>query len=270
MSAEIAGENRNLKKMATSPAPPPSNERPLYTSLQKIDLGNGVAEHDNLLWNCMVETQHFTDLLWDRIDLVLGSKGAGKSSLFRMFGEILEQRLLEKWKTLVVTGVETQGEPIFRVYAEHFHAFSEQQFEAFWKGYLLSLVCNKIVHNAEIAKIFAPHETEIRNFKKQYEKLGLIDVGLISSPTRLLKLICAFTIAAVEGVQAAWDTEKSQIIFGIHVREKLSQGYQEITVPDLSKMDTVLCIDALSSLAKASDYKIWISITSTLYSKEGQ
>ncbi len=31
-------------------------------------------------------------------------------------------------------------------------------------------------------------------------------------------------------------------------------------MPDLSKMDTVLCIDALSRLAKASGYKIWIML----------
>ncbi len=233
-------------------------EKPLYDHLQRINLGNGVAEHDDLLWSCMVETQHFTDLLYDRIDLVLGSKGAGKSSLFRMFGEILEETLLERWKTIVVTGVETQGEPVFKSYAENFCRFSEAQFETFWKAYLLSLVYNKMLHDERIARIFAPHKTELTNFQKLYKSLGLLDVGRVASPTKLLKLICAFTIAAIEGVQAAWDTEKSQIIFGIHIREKISKGYEEIAVPDLSKMDTVLCIDALAALAKASGYKIWV------------
>jgi len=41
------------------------NDALLYSNLQRIDLGNGVAEHDNLLWACMVETQHFTDFLFD-------------------------------------------------------------------------------------------------------------------------------------------------------------------------------------------------------------
>ena len=234
--------------------------RPLYEWLQSIDLGSGVAEQDTLLWNCMVETQHFTDLWLDRIDLVLGSKGAGKSSLFRMFGEILQQRLLEKKKTIVVTGVETQGEPIFKSYAEHFQGFSEAQFESFWKAYLLSLIYNRIFHDERTEQIFSSCDAELREFKKLYESLSLIDVGKVSSPTKLLKLICAVTIAAIEGVQAAWDTEKNQVIFGVHVREKISKGYQEIVVPDLSKMDTVLCIDALRRLTKASGYKIWVML----------
>ncbi len=189
---------------------------------------------------------------------MLGSKGAGKSSLFRIFGEFLKQRLLEKLKTVVVTGVETKGEPIFKSYAENFQSFSELQFETFWKAYLLGLVYNKIFHDEQITGIFALHDLELQTFKKLYEALGLIDVGRINSPTKLLKLICAFTIAATEGVRAAWDIEKNQLVFGVNIREKIAQGYEEITVPDLSKMDTILCLDALAQLAQKSGYKIWI------------
>lgn len=234
------------------------NEPSLHSRLQSIDLGNGVAEHDNLLWSCMVQTQHFTDLWYDRIDLVLGSKGAGKSSLFRIFGELLEEKLRTSNKTIVVTGVETQGEPIFKAYAEHFQNFSELQFATFWKAYLLSLVYNKIVHDAQTLVLFEPHDVELKKFKNYYKSLGLIDVGKISSPTQLLKFVCAFTIAATEGIKAAWDLERNQLIIGLNLREKFAQGYEEITVPNLSTMDTVLCMDALSRLAQKSGYKVWM------------
>ena len=235
-------------------------EKPLYDQLQFIDLGNGVAEHDNLLRKCLVETQHFSDLLYDRIDLVLGSKGAGKSSLFRMFGEVLEERLLTDWKTIVVSGVETMGEPIFKSYGENFQRFSEAQFETFWKAYLLSLVYNKICHDERSNAIFSPHEPEFSNFKRLYRDLGLIDVGRIGSATKLLKLICSFTVAATEGVNAIWDYEKNQLVFGLHIREKIAEGYKAVVVPDLSKMDTILCIDALVQLTKKSGYKIWMML----------
>jgi len=234
------------------------SDKLFYEYLQDIDLGNGVAEHDDLLWKCMVKTQHFSDLLYDRIDLVLGNKGAGKSSLFRMFGELLEERLVKDWKTVVVSGVETQGEPIFKAYAEYFQKFSETQFETFWRVYLLSLVYNKIFHNERAAAIFAPYVAELNNFKKLYEDLGLIDVGRVTSLTKLLKLICAFSIAATEGVKAAYDIGKNQLIFGLDIRDKIEKGYEEVTIPDLSRIDTVLCIDALSNLAEKSGYKVWI------------
>ncbi len=233
-------------------------EKPLYDNLQHIDLGNGVAEHDNLLRKCLVETQHFTDLLFDRIDLVLGSKGAGKSSLFRIFGEVLEDTLFTRWKTIAVSGVETKGDPIFKAYAANFEKFSESQFEAFWKAYLLGLVYNKIFHDERAASVFANYPEELSNFRKHYVSLGLIDVGRLSSPTKVLKFVCAFTIAAIEGAKAAWDMEKNQLVFGVNIRDKIDKGYQEITVPDLANLDTVLCIDALSELVQKSGFKIWI------------
>lgn len=234
------------------------SERPLYDELQHIDLGNGVAEHDNLLWNCMIKTQHFTDLLYDRIDLVLGSKGSGKSSLFRMFGEILQEELLTKWNTVVVTGVETKGDPIFKSYSSHFENFSEKQFEIFWKAYLLSLVYNRIFHDDRIKALFSSSDEELTAFKKSYKRLGLLDVGRVTSPTKLLKLLCAFTIAGIEGVSAAWDPEKNHIILGLNIRERVSQGYEEISVPKIEAMDTVICIDDLSTLAQRSGFKIWL------------
>src|SRR5207249_1422246 len=121
----------------------------------------------------------------------------------------LEEKLFKDWKTITVSGVETQGEPIFKSYAENFQKFSETQFETFWKAYLLGLVFNKIRHDERAASVFAQHQTELKNFENLYESLHLIDVGRVSSPTKLLKLLCAFTIAAVEGFKAAWDLEKN-------------------------------------------------------------
>jgi len=175
-----------------------------------------------------------------------------------MFGEILQDKLLTTKKTIIVSGVETRGDPIFKSYAEHFQNFSEQQFETFWKAYLLSLVYNKIFHEDRINALFSSYTAELTAFENSYKTLGLLDVGHIKSPTKLLKLICAATIAAIEGVNAAWDPEKNQIIFGINIREKIIQGYEEIAVPNLTSMDTILCIDELFTLARSSGYKIWM------------
>lgn len=233
-------------------------DTPFHNRLTDIDLGNGVAEHDNLLWECMVQTPHFMDIFNDRVDLVLGTKGAGKSSLFRIFGELVTSRLLNKNRIITVTGVETKGEPIFKAYSPNFEKFSEDQFEAFWKIYLLSLAYNRIFNDPGIRDLFTPQSTQLAEFQKQYKALGLIDVGSVGSPTKLLKLVCAFAIAATEGVEAAWDIDRNQIVFGLHVREKIARGYERVAIPELASMDTILCIDSLARLAKDSKYGIWI------------
>ena len=53
--------------------------------LAAINLGSGVAETDDLLESARVETSVFLDLLGDRVDLVPGTKGSGKTALYRMF-----------------------------------------------------------------------------------------------------------------------------------------------------------------------------------------
>jgi len=66
----------------------------LATLLEGLDLGSSVAENDNLLEIARIETSAFMDVMDDRVDLVPGTKGSGKSSLFRIFVEFLPQYLL--------------------------------------------------------------------------------------------------------------------------------------------------------------------------------
>lgn len=51
--------------------------------LADLDLGSAVAESDNLLETARVQTSVFDDLLADRIDLIPGTKGSGKTALYK-------------------------------------------------------------------------------------------------------------------------------------------------------------------------------------------
>src|SRR5215475_6600494 len=64
---------------------PPHLNKDLTALLQGLDLGYSIAEEDTLLEAARIETSAFTDLLNDRVDLVPGTKGSGKSALFRIF-----------------------------------------------------------------------------------------------------------------------------------------------------------------------------------------
>ncbi len=231
----------------------------LADDLQIIKLGSGIAENDDLLMECTVKTPHFLGLYDDRIDLILGSKGAGKSSLFRIFGEYQVNNLLNKKKTVVVTGVETSGEPVFKQYENEFNEFSESQFVTFWKIYILSLIYNRLINDPGITSLLnSSAPAAVDAFKKECEALHIIDVGKITSATQLLKTACAFAVATIQGVRVGWDYSTNRFVFDYKPTGALPGKLKEITVPDTKKLDTILCIDSLFNVAKSSGYKIWI------------
>lgn len=228
--------------------------------LQLVKLGAGIAEQDDLLWSCTVKTPQFLALWRDDIDLITGSKGSGKSSLFRMFGELFVDEFRDKRNTLIVTGVETRGQPVFEMYAERFQKFDEHQFETFWKLYILGLIYHRVLVEE---KLFARKDAlaELGEFKNQYRALKLFDAGVITSPTKLLKIICDFTLAVVEGVQISWDLEKSTVVKAeFSVREKMATRYKDIVTPDVGSLDTILCVDALFTLMQRSRLKLWVML----------
>jgi len=228
--------------------------------LQLVKLGAGIAEQDDLLWTCTVKTPHFLGLWRDEIDLITGSKGSGKSSLFRMFGELFVDEFRNKRGTLIVTGVETRGQPIFEKYADRFQKFNESQFEIFWKLYILGLIYHCVIREEPL---FAQRNAaeEFATFKSEYQDLRLFDAGIIKSPTKLLKIACEFALAVVEGVKLSWDTEKSTVVSAeFSVREKMATRYKDIVTPDVQSLDTVLCIDSLFALMKKSRLKLWVML----------
>ena len=98
----------------------------LANLLVMLDLGSSVAESDTLLETARIETSAFTDVLNDRVDLVPGTKGSGKSALFRIFVDFLPKILLEQRKVVVAHGVEAPGDPVFHVFTDQFSKLSEE------------------------------------------------------------------------------------------------------------------------------------------------
>jgi hypothetical protein len=92
----------------------------LNTILQNIDLGADIAEQDLLLETTKIETSVFSDLFLDRVDLIPGTKGSGKSALYRIFVEFLPDRLLEQKKVVVAHGVSHHGDSVFHAFKDKF------------------------------------------------------------------------------------------------------------------------------------------------------
>jgi hypothetical protein len=108
--------------------------------LSQLDLGSSVAEQDTLLQAARVETSVFTDLLNDRVDLIPGTKGSGKSVLYRIFVDFLPDYLLGERKVVIAHGVRAEGDDVFHAFKDQFEKLKEQDFINFWCIYLVSLL----------------------------------------------------------------------------------------------------------------------------------
>ena len=91
--------------------------------LEGLDLGQSIAELDTLLETARVETSAFADLYQDKVDLIPGTKGSGKSALFRMFVDFLPDHLLKSRKVVVAHGVQKHGDHVFHAFKNQFDKF---------------------------------------------------------------------------------------------------------------------------------------------------
>lgn len=133
--------------------------------LENLDLGSSIAEQDDLLESARVETSVFTDLLNDRVDLVPGTKGSGKSALYRIFVDFLPRLLLQSRKVVVAHGVQSHGDDVFHAYNDRFSQLTEDEFVDFWCIYLVSLANEQFLKNAFYATSITGCEAQIASFR---------------------------------------------------------------------------------------------------------
>jgi len=117
--------------------------------LKSFNIGASTAENDPLLESAQIETTEFHDLYFaDRIDIVRGIKGSGKTALYKVLYRIREMAFDQK-RILMSFGIETEGVPLFKNYGKIFDEFSEDDFEEFWLSYFLYLTFQAINEKRE-------------------------------------------------------------------------------------------------------------------------
>jgi len=139
-----------------------------YTKLlNSFDIGASVAEQDTALAlkEARIETAAFVGLAQDTIDLIRGTKGSGKSALFLIFSLYLKDFLLEKYNTVIVNGVEPQGDPIFQSFHDAFEDLDEIEFQNFWRIYFVSLIDRYFIEDPKFSEIKSKYAKEIQDFK---------------------------------------------------------------------------------------------------------
>ncbi len=85
----------------------------IQKALVNLDMGNSVAEFDQELERYFIETDTFRALIEDRIDIIVGNKGAGKTAMYKYVA-----RRYTKFPHLsnveIITGFNPSGSPIFQ------------------------------------------------------------------------------------------------------------------------------------------------------------
>jgi len=134
--------------------------------IRNLNLGSSVAEHDTLLEAARIETSAFSDLLNDSVDLIPGTKGSGKSALFRIFVDFLPEKLLQLRKVVIAHGVQKYGDNIFQAYKEQFDQLNEDDFVNFWCIYLISLAREQFVKGELYKSYLQDVSSEVQLFRE--------------------------------------------------------------------------------------------------------
>ncbi|MBN4049831.1 hypothetical protein JYT84_00225 [bacterium AH-315-M10] len=133
--------------------------------LKMIDLGSDVAETDHVLQHARVDTAAFSSLYNDRVDLIPGTKGSGKSALYRLFVQFLAPRILESRRVLIAHGVEPEGDITFQEFQSVFGSLSERDFTNFWCVYLVSLAHEEFIKSPRFKEHVEMCKAEIAEFE---------------------------------------------------------------------------------------------------------
>jgi hypothetical protein len=149
--------------------------------LQVLDLGSSVAEADTLLESARIETSAFADLLNDRVDLVPGTKGSGKSALFRIFVDFLPDLLLQHRKVVVAHGIQASGDPVFHAFTDRFAALSEEEFVSFWCIYLISLAHEQFIKGPRYKDFLNDASAEIDRFRRACASARIPEISVPKS-----------------------------------------------------------------------------------------
>jgi hypothetical protein len=148
----------------------------VVSQLQIMDLGASVAELDHLLQAARVETSAYTDLLNDRVDLIPGTKGSGKSALFRIFVDFLPDHLLRQRRVVVAHGIQSPGDPVFHAFTDQFERLSEEEFISFWCIYLVSLAHEHFVKGERYANLLRDASNEIAAFRRACQSARIPEI----------------------------------------------------------------------------------------------
>lgn len=221
--------------------------------LHSFNVGSSVAEHDTVLKEARIETSVFSGLVLDRIDLIRGTKGSGKSALFLIFSDYLRGDLYKNLKTVIVNGVEPQGDPIFQSFKDTFESLDEIQFQNFWRIYFISLIDKYFIENPQYKHIISSWPNELREYKKSCRKLN---IPVIEQKSRLEDVVDSVlrSLKVTQTFEPTTNTIKTGFEFS---PSKTTSASTEKTNAPIFLNEAH---DSLFALLNKANIKIWVML----------
>ncbi|MEE9130846.1 MAG: hypothetical protein V3T84_12565 [Phycisphaerales bacterium] len=226
--------------------------------LTHLDLGSSVAEEDTLLERARVETSAFSELWLDKVDLIPGTRGSGKSALYRIFVDYLADSLLDHRKVVIAHGVQRHGDPVFQAYKTQFEQLDEEDFVAFWCIYLISLAHEHFVKDERYRDYLAECSDEVARFRELCSRARIPEIDAL----RTLKQILAWGLA----VLATWRPKVTWKLPAEAGEIGLDLFGQPLENQDLQEIDTYLPTyvtpikEGLQEILRKSNLSLWLMI----------
>jgi hypothetical protein len=230
--------------------------------LQTLDLGSSIAEQDTLLEKARVETSAFTDLLQDKVDLIPGTKGSGKSALFKIFADFLPKFLLKERKVVIAHGVQKHGDIVFHAFKDQFEKLSEDDFVSFWCIYLTSLAHEQFIKGDLYQTYLKNASAEIDDFRRACMKAGIPEIKAKKS----LKEILQWTLQVLRAWKPKLSYKFADEVGGgaveLDLFGKAIQPKSENTLSGANDVPHFVAEikDALEAILKKAHLGIWLMI----------
>jgi len=190
--------------------------------LTGFSFGERVAENEShRLSEYFVKTEQWNSLTSGKVDVIFGSKGAGKSALYTLL--INEQENLSKNGITLLSAEKPTGQTVFSDITSA-PPTTESEFVSLWKIYICQLIVDWLMTN------------DLCEGKAETVAMHLIDAGLIEDDNTLRKLVNSaknfakklFSIDSLEGGVNMEGEVTGKITFKEPSSDKQKDGYRSI------------------------------------------
>jgi len=224
--------------------------------IKSLKIGNSVAEFDSLLEAARIETPIFDDVMRGKYDMIFGRKGAGKTAIFKIINILADYKLATD-NTVILSGVNSDGESLFNEYRAEFEKFTERNFETFWKFYFLSLIYNEFLKHPRFSSGLRECGDEISKFFSECQKAGIPNFRDAQDKRQIVKWLVAIFTQKIKAakVDVAFDTSKPSLFV-------MSPSIEfENTEERANEKDSVYVNDiatAFKKILEKSGFCVWI------------